>query len=107
MAALSMQDIAGKVGEQLGVTEWTTLDQSRIQAFADCTDDRQWIHVDVERARRESPFGGPVAHGRRDTQPGRLVNSRLRGTGPSLTTTDLPCSSWPVTTLRIRLSVGC
>ena len=39
------------------------MDQERIDRFADCTGDRQWIHVDVERARRESPFGGPVAHG--------------------------------------------
>ena len=39
------------------------IDQQRIQAFADCTDDPQWIHVDVERANRESPFGEPIAHG--------------------------------------------
>ena len=38
-------------------------DQDRIDRFAECTGDRQWIHVDVERARRESPFGGPIAHG--------------------------------------------
>lgn len=63
MPALSMQNIAGKIGEELGVTDWTTLDQPRIQTFADCTGDRQWLHVDVARARKESPFGGPVAHG--------------------------------------------
>jgi acyl dehydratase len=39
------------------------VDQHRIDEFADCTGDRQWIHVDVERARRESPFGGTIAHG--------------------------------------------
>ena len=39
------------------------VDQQRIDAFADCTGDRQWIHVDVERARRESPYGGTIAHG--------------------------------------------
>lgn len=63
MSQLSMQTIAQKVGEELGVTAWTTLDQPRIQAFAECTGDRQWIHTDVERAKKESPFGGPIAHG--------------------------------------------
>ncbi len=51
------------VGRELGVSDWLTIDQSRIDQFAECTGDHQWIHVDVERARRESPFGGPVAHG--------------------------------------------
>ena len=51
------------VGRDLGVTDWTTIGQDRIDQFAACTGDHQWIHVDVERARRESPFGGPVAHG--------------------------------------------
>jgi len=51
------------VGRELGATEWVTVTQERIDQFAACTGDHQWIHVDVERARRESPFGGPVAHG--------------------------------------------
>lgn len=51
------------IGRELGVSDWITLDQSRINAFADCTDDHQWIHVDVERAERESPFGATIAHG--------------------------------------------
>jgi acyl dehydratase len=51
------------VGRELGVSNWVTVDQERIDQFAACTGDRQWIHVDVERAKRESPFGGPVAHG--------------------------------------------
>ena len=63
MSALSMQSIAEKVGQELGTTSWVTLDQGRIQAFADCTGDQQWIHTDVARAQKESPFGGPVAHG--------------------------------------------
>jgi acyl dehydratase len=50
-------------GRELGVSDWITVDQDRIDQFAACTGDRQWIHVDVERARRESPFGGPIAHG--------------------------------------------
>jgi acyl dehydratase len=45
------------------VSDWVTIDQSRIDTFASCTGDQQWIHVDVERAQRESPYGGPVAHG--------------------------------------------
>jgi len=51
------------VGRELGASAWITVGQDRIDQFAACTGDRQWIHVDVERARRESPFGGPVAHG--------------------------------------------
>ena len=51
------------VGRELGVSAWHMIDQNRINAFADCTDDHQWIHVDVERAQREGPFGGTIAHG--------------------------------------------
>ncbi|MGO8974910.1 MAG: MaoC family dehydratase [Steroidobacteraceae bacterium] len=51
------------IGQELGVSDWVTIDQSRIDAFASCTGDHQWIHVDVERAKRESPYRGPVAHG--------------------------------------------
>ena len=50
-------------GTDLGTTEWITVDQQRINEFADATGDHQWIHVDVERAAAESPFGGPIAHG--------------------------------------------
>src|SRR5262249_58521979 len=45
------------------VSDWLTVDQERIDQFAACTGDHQWIHVGVERARRESPFGAPIAHG--------------------------------------------
>jgi len=51
------------VGRELGVSQWIEVDQKRIDAFAACTGDHQWIHVDVERAQRESPFGGTIAHG--------------------------------------------
>jgi acyl dehydratase len=47
----------------LGVSEWLTVDQERIDRFAEATGDRQWIHVDVERARRESPWKQTIAHG--------------------------------------------
>ena len=50
-------------GRELPATEWLILTQDRIQKFADATEDRQWIHVDPERAARESPYGGAIAHG--------------------------------------------
>ena len=51
------------VGQEIAVTDWFNVTQERIQQFADATLDHQWIHVDVERARRESPFKAPIAHG--------------------------------------------
>ena len=51
------------VGQQVGLSDWIVVDQRRIDEFADCTGDRQWIHVDAERASRESPYGGTIAHG--------------------------------------------
>lgn len=50
-------------GQELGVSEWMMVDQSRIDQFAECTGDRQWIHTDPERARRQSPFRTTIAHG--------------------------------------------
>ncbi|MGH9076423.1 MAG: MaoC family dehydratase [Acidimicrobiales bacterium] len=50
-------------GGHLGYSAWTTVDQDRANCFAEATGDHQWIHVDPARAARESPFGGPVAHG--------------------------------------------
>jgi acyl dehydratase len=51
------------VGEHLGYSDWVEIDQQRVNTFADATGDHQWIHVDPERAAKESPFGGPIAHG--------------------------------------------
>ncbi|CAG9166174.1 putative enoyl-CoA hydratase 1 [Cupriavidus laharis] len=59
----SMATLDAFVGKELGVSEWVEVDQARIDAFAQCTGDHQWIHVDVDRAKRESPFGGTIAHG--------------------------------------------
>ena len=56
-------DLQTKVGAESGVGDWFTVTQEMINGFADATLDHQWIHVDVERAARESPFGAPVAHG--------------------------------------------
>jgi acyl dehydratase len=60
---LTLSGIRGRIGQELGISDWVTIDQPRIDMFASCTGDHQWIHVDVERAKRESPFRGPVAHG--------------------------------------------
>jgi acyl dehydratase len=60
---IPLAELAKHVGEEVGVSSWITLDQARIQEFAHCTGDHQWIHVDPERAARESPFGGAIAHG--------------------------------------------
>jgi acyl dehydratase len=51
------------VGTHLGYSDWTTVTQEQVNTFAEATGDFQWIHVDVERANAESPFGGPIAHG--------------------------------------------
>lgn len=59
----SVDALQSWIGQEIGTSEWITIDQERINLFADATDDHQWIHVDVERAERESPFGAPVAHG--------------------------------------------
>ena len=63
MAEFTLSQNAQYVGKELGVSSWATVDQSRINQFAECSGDRQWIHVDVERAKRESPYQAPIAHG--------------------------------------------
>jgi acyl dehydratase len=59
----SIDDAVQTVGQELGVSDWKEIDQKRIDAFADVTEDHQWIHVDVDRAKAESPYGAPIAHG--------------------------------------------
>jgi len=59
----SIDDAQALVGSELGVSDWLMIDQQRINDFADVTGDHQWIHVDVERAKTESPYGAPIAHG--------------------------------------------
>jgi acyl dehydratase len=59
----SIDDATGLVGSELGVSDWLEIDQKRVNDFADVTGDHQWIHVDVERAKKESPYGAPIAHG--------------------------------------------
>ncbi len=65
MAATTLNgpdDVRANVGKHLGYSEWITVDQDRVNLFADATGDHQWIHVDVERA-ASGPFGAPIAHG--------------------------------------------
>jgi len=59
----TMAGLPSLKGTVLGSSEWFEITQDRVNTFADATDDHQWIHVDVERATRESPYGGPVGHG--------------------------------------------
>lgn len=59
----SYDEFAEQLGKQLGVSEWLLVDQERINKFADATLDHQWIHVDVERAKVESPYNSTIAHG--------------------------------------------
>lgn len=58
----SPRDLIGAEGRKLDTSEWLTIEQDRIDAFADCTGDHQWIHVDPERA-KDGPFGATIAHG--------------------------------------------
>jgi acyl dehydratase len=59
----SIHEALDAEGQEFGVSDWVTIDQDRIDAFADATGDHQWIHVDVERARAESPYRSTIAHG--------------------------------------------
>ncbi|WP_282203433.1 MaoC family dehydratase [Kitasatospora fiedleri] len=58
----SLADLTAAVGAELGTSEWHTVDQDRVNLFAEATGDHQWIHVDPERA-KETPFGGTIVHG--------------------------------------------
>jgi hypothetical protein len=86
----SMATVPQFVGRSLGISEWVTVGQDRIDQFATCTGDRQWIHVDVERAKRESPFG--VGLGRCAGDRARW-KSRVRTSRPSLLRC---CACWSV-----------
>ena len=84
----SPAELLAAQGETLGTSDWVEVTQERINTFADATGDHQWIHVDVERAKAESPFGGPIAHG-------------------FLTVSLLPMLSWQIWTVEgTRLAVN-
>ena len=59
----TLAELPGLVGTELGTSDWYEVTQEHVNQFAEATGDHQWIHVDVERAKAESPFGGPIAHG--------------------------------------------
>lgn len=59
----SYEEFSAHLGEEIGTSEWLTVDQDRINQFADATLDHQWIHVDVERAKAESPYKSTIVHG--------------------------------------------
>ncbi len=59
----TLQSLKGFVGREIATTDWCLVTQDRIRQFAEATEDRQWIHVDPERAERESPYGATIAHG--------------------------------------------
>ena len=60
--AVSVEELKGYIGKEIGVSDWLEIKQDRINAFADCTEDHQWIHVDQEKA-KQGPFGTTIAHG--------------------------------------------
>lgn len=61
--AAALAALQSRVGQEVHISDWMLITQERINAFAEATGDQQWIHVDVERATRESPYGAPIAHG--------------------------------------------
>ena len=63
MTTIALSRLAEHVGQELGVSDWTTVSQAQINTFADATGDHQWIHVDVARATAETPFKSTIAHG--------------------------------------------
>jgi len=63
MLKVAYEDLPGLAGREIGISDWVTLDQAKVNQFADATGDHQWIHVDVERAKREMATGGTIVHG--------------------------------------------
>jgi acyl dehydratase len=61
--AVTLEELTRLTGKEIGVSDWSTIDQNRIDAFAQATDDHQWIHVDRARAKTESKYGRTIAHG--------------------------------------------
>jgi acyl dehydratase len=60
---INFSDVKGLVGQELGVSDWHEVSQQDVNAFADVTGDHQWIHIDPDRAKKESPYGTTIAHG--------------------------------------------
>ena len=77
MTAIDLSQLAGHVGQELGVSDWMVVSQSQINTFADATGDHQWIHVDEARAAAETPSKSTIAHGFLTLS---LLSALLRGT---------------------------
>jgi acyl dehydratase len=76
----TVQGIAGlkeQVGHHLGYSDYVEITQDRVNQFADATGDHQWIHIDPERATKESPFGGPIAHGYLTLSLGPMLSPQI------------------------------
>lgn len=63
LLTLTLDELQSMKGQDIGISDWHLVSQEEINQFADATHDHQWIHVDPARAAKESPFGGPIAHG--------------------------------------------
>src|SRR5258708_20016161 len=88
------KDLLGLVGRELGPSEWVTVDQAMIDKFADATGDHQWIHVDVERAKREMPRGKTIAHGYLTLSlVPRMASTLLQAENPTRATNSPPTNS--------------
>jgi len=127
----TVEELDAAVGEDLGTTDWLEVTQDRVDAFADATGDHQWIHVDVERAKK-GPFGGTIAHGyltlslipqfspqlfRLDTPGAKLnygvnkvrfpnpvkVGSRIRATAQVVDVSDVPAGKQLVTRYTVEI----
>ena len=72
----TFDEVSEAAGEELGTSDWLTVDQERVDAFADATGDHQWIHVDVERA-KAGPFGAPIAHGYLTLSLGPMLSPQI------------------------------
>lgn len=127
----SLADLTNAVGTDLGATDWLTIDQDRINQFADATGDHQWIHVDVEAA-KDGPFGTTIGHGyltmslcapflgqllsvggismgiNYGVDKARFISpvpagGRVRGVGEIVSATDIPGGAQVVTRITIEL----
>ena len=86
MTVVQLAELGGLVGREIATSDWMVVSQDRINAFADTTDDHQWIHVDAERARAETPFGTTIAHGFLTLSlTSALLRNAIRIDGPRMT----------------------
>jgi acyl dehydratase len=86
MTIVALADLDGLVGREVATSDWLVVSQDRINAFADATGDHQWIHVDTERARADTPFGATIAHGFLTLSLlSRLMDDAVTVDGPRIT----------------------